>query len=96
MLVSVCCVIVQLIIYQSFNHQSCHKRYISDEDNNGYRYTDSLIEFKPDSEKIEAYLEHVQLFFAANGITDNKKVPELLTVIGSPTYLCTVKQSFSY
>ena len=48
----------------------------------------SLTEFKPDSEKIEAYLEHVQLFFAANGIAanDNKKVPVLLTVIGSPTY----------
>ena len=51
----------------------------------------SLTEFKPDSEKIEACLERVQLFFAANGIAangiaDNKKVPVLLTVIGSPTY----------
>ena len=46
----------------------------------------SLTEFKPDSEKIEAYLERVQLFFAANGIEDDKKVPVLLTVIGSPTY----------
>ena len=46
----------------------------------------SLTEFKPDSEKIEAYLEHVLLFFAANGIADNKKVPVLLTVTGSPTY----------
>ena len=35
MLLSVCCVIVQLINYQSFNHQSSHKRYIGDKDNNG-------------------------------------------------------------
>ena len=46
----------------------------------------SLTGFKPDSEKIEAYLERVQLFFAANGIEDDKKVLVLLTVIGSPTY----------
>ena len=46
----------------------------------------SLAEFKPESEKIEAYLERVQLFFDANGIKDDKKVAVLLTVIGSTTY----------
>ena len=43
----------------------------------------SLTELKPDGEWIEAYLEHVQLFFNANGIKDNKQVTVLLTVIGS-------------
>ena len=33
----------------------------------------SLAEFKPNSEKIEAYLERVQLFFDANRINDEKK-----------------------
>lgn len=46
----------------------------------------SLTEFKPESERIEAYLERVQLFFDANGIEDEKKVAVLLTVIGSTTY----------
>ena len=46
----------------------------------------SLTEFKPESERIEAYLERVQLFFDANGIQDEKKVAVLLTVIGSTTY----------
>ena len=46
----------------------------------------SLAEFKPESEKIEAYLDRVQLFFDTNGIKDDKKVAVLLTVIGSTTY----------
>ena len=46
----------------------------------------SLTEFKPESEKIEAYLEHVQLFFDVNNIKDDKQVAVLLTVIGSNTY----------
>ena len=46
----------------------------------------SLAEFKPDSERIEAYLERVQLFFDANGIKDDKQVAILLTVIGSNIY----------
>ena len=55
----------------------------------------SLTEFKPDSEKIEAYLERVQLFFAANGITDNKlKSPSTINS-NWKSYLRTVKQSFS-
>ena len=46
----------------------------------------SLTEFKPESEKIEAYLERVQLFFDVNNIKDDKQVAVLLTVIGSSTY----------
>ena len=46
----------------------------------------SLAEFKPDSERIEAYLERVQLFFDANGIKDDKQVTILLTVIRSNIY----------
>ena len=46
----------------------------------------TLTEFKPESEKIEAYLERVQLFFDANTIKEDKQVAVLLTVIGSSTY----------
>ena len=46
----------------------------------------TLTEFKPESEKIEAYLERVQLFFDANTIEEDKQVAVLLTVIGSSTY----------
>ena len=45
-----------------------------------------MSEFKPESKKIEAYLERVQLFFDANGITDDKQVTISLTAIGSSTY----------
>ena len=37
-------------------------------------------------ENILAYLEHVELFFTANGIKDEKKVTELLSVIGLKIY----------
>ena len=42
--------------------------------------------FKPDEEKILAYLGRVQLFFAANEIKEEKQVPVLLSVIGGKTY----------
>ena len=35
---------------------------------------------------ISAYLEHVALFFTANGIGEDKQVPALLTAIGGETY----------
>ena len=43
----------------------------------------SLTEFKPDSERIETYLERVQLFFDMNRIKDDKQITVLLTVIGN-------------
>jgi len=46
----------------------------------------SITEFKAESEKIETYLECMQLFFEANGIKEDKQVPVLLTVIGSTMY----------
>ena len=42
--------------------------------------------FEPSEESILVYLEHVELFFAANGINDEKKVEVLLSVIGPKTY----------
>ena len=46
----------------------------------------SLSKLHQESEKIEEYLEHVQLYFKANGIKEEKQVAVLLTVIGSATY----------
>ena len=54
----------------------------------------SLAEFKPESEKIEAYLERVQLFFDANGIKDDKKSRSTINSDWK-YYLRAVKQSFS-
>ena len=46
-----------------------------------------ITEFKPENEKIEAYLERVQLFFEVNGINKDKQVSVLLIVIGSIDYI---------
>jgi len=43
-------------------------------------------EFDPANDRISTYLERVQLFFLANGIEDEKRVPVLLSVIGGKTY----------
>ena len=45
-----------------------------------------LQEFQPGSEPIAAYIERVQNYFAANDIASDKRVPVLLSVIGSKTY----------
>ena len=37
-----------------------------------------LHEFKPDEEEFATYLERVEIFFAANGVEDTKKVPVFL------------------
>jgi len=42
--------------------------------------------FQPGTEPIAAYIERVQNYFAANDIADEKRVPVLLSVIGSKTY----------
>ena len=46
----------------------------------------TLTEFKPKSEKTEAYLERVQLCFDANRIKEYNQVADFLTVIGSSIY----------
>ena len=43
--------------------------------------------FDPADESISAYLEHVELFFAANGIEDPKQVAVFLSVIGPKNYV---------
>ena len=45
-----------------------------------------LQEFQPESDSIKSYLERVTLYFTANGIEDDRKVPILLSSIGSSTY----------
>ena len=45
-----------------------------------------LHEFQPDTEELAAYLERVDIYFAANDVNDEKKVPVLLSAIGGNTY----------
>ena len=42
--------------------------------------------FQPDSEKIDSYLERIELYFTANNFPDERRVPALLSVIGATTY----------
>ena len=42
--------------------------------------------FDPTNDRISTYLEHVQLFFQANGIAEDKQVPILLSIIRGHTY----------
>lgn len=42
--------------------------------------------FQPDNKRMSAYLERVQIFFAANGVKVEKQVPVLLSVIGTKPY----------
>ena len=51
----------------------------------------SIAEFNLENEKITAYLEQVQLYFEANGISEEKQVAVLLTMIGSTTYIRLIK-----
>ena len=44
-------------------------------------------EFCPDSESFAAYVERVELFFTANDIPVEKKVPVFLSVFGGTTYV---------
>ena len=46
----------------------------------------TIKEFDPTVETITAYLERLQLYFAANGVAEEKKVPVLLTVVGPKVY----------
>ena len=49
-------------------------------------YFGKLEEFHPDTETIVSYLERVDLFFAANGIADEKKVAVFLSTVGGRIY----------
>ena len=43
-------------------------------------------EFQPESESITAYFERLEMFFAANDVEEDKRVPVLLSVVGKKTY----------
>ena len=43
-------------------------------------------EYELENEFFSTYLECVQLFFLANGVEDDNKVPAFLSVVGSKTY----------
>ena len=45
-----------------------------------------LQEFRPESDSIKGYLERVSLYFTANEVTIDKRVPILLSSIGASTY----------
>ena len=46
----------------------------------------NLHEFHPDKENLSTYLERVQIFFAANEVSEEKQVPLFLNAIGGTTY----------
>ena len=45
-----------------------------------------LREFQPDTERIEAYLDRVEVFYQANDIGEDKQVAVFLSVIGGKTF----------
>ena len=49
-----------------------------------------LEEFQPHSETVVAYLERVDLFFVANDIANDKKIPVFLSTVGGKihSFLC--------
>ena len=46
----------------------------------------SVQEYNQENELFSAYLERMNLFFSANDVEDDKKVPIFLTVVGSKTF----------
>ena len=48
-----------------------------------FRPPGSLHEFRPDSEDFSTYME---IYFAANDVPENKKVPVFLNAVGGATY----------
>ena len=43
-------------------------------------------EFNPDEEPFSSYMERVELFFLANSVADDRKVPIFLNGVGKKTY----------
>ncbi len=46
----------------------------------------TLNSFNPTDEPITSYLERVQLFFAANSVSEGKQVPTFHSIVGPATY----------
>ena len=42
--------------------------------------------YQPEAEKIESYLERLELYLAANSIPEGRRVPAILTIVGATTY----------
>ena len=42
--------------------------------------------FNPEVEEFSAYLERIELYFVANGISEEKQVPVFLSLLGAKTY----------
>ena len=55
-----------------------------------------LDEFKSEVETITTYLERVEVFFAANGVTDAKKSAVLLSCVGSKTSQTSLQKSVGW
>ena len=46
----------------------------------------TIAEFNPKSDNVSTYLERLELYFEANQVEEDRKVPTLLTVMGATTY----------
>ena len=51
-----------------------------------FRTMGSLHEFRADSEDFSTYMERVDIYFAANDVPEDKKVPVFLNAVGGTTY----------
>ena len=51
-----------------------------------FRTMGSLHEFRPESEDFSTYMERVDIFFSANDVREDKKVPVFLNAVGGNTY----------
>ena len=45
-----------------------------------------ITEYQPESEDIESYLEQIKLHFAANAVSEDKRFPQFVTLIGLKNY----------
>ena len=45
-----------------------------------------MLEFEPSAESFSVYVERVNLFFTANEVPEEKRVPVFLTIVGKSTY----------
>ena len=46
-----------------------------------------ILEFEPSAESLSVYMERVNLFFTANEVPEEKRVPVFLIIVGKSTYI---------
>ena len=46
-----------------------------------------LQEFRSETETITSYLERVEIYFTANDVPEEKRVPVFLSTVGATTYI---------